>query len=355
MQPDLREYLLKKAAIALLIIMVITIPVAYLIPVAENAYYAKKEAILTQQNREREKLLSMSGTELIENANETTEGYTLKEQTIEFKLPLGCKGENVKVEEDQKSRQCVVSLPYADENYFLDRTVTGDTSVLKDASYEYVDRVGYLTLSLDRVYEYFTEYSSDTFTISFKTPKQLYDKIVLVDAGSGGNDTGVNKYNIDEKNINLDICLKLKELLQDVNGVGFYYTRLDDETITDEERYEFAKDIEADLVVSIQMNHTPSGMMSTINGTQVAYKEDSEESKALAEEIKDSIVADLFTSDKGVKPFADDDIWKDYSGMAIIVKPGFMTNTGDLELLSTDGARHAVAADIYKAVAALYE
>lgn len=350
MQPDLRSKLLKKAAIYLSILTVCLFGISYLIPVASLTLARQKEAFIREKNREQEKLLAMSGTELIDYANETVQGITVTERKVDFDLPLGCKGENVKIEADMRSKTVKVSLPYADENYFLDRTVTGDVSILSDASYEYADRVGTVTLVTDKMYECITDYNDETFSVTFKTPKEFYDKVILIDAASGGSDSGVEKYNIDGKNINLDICLKLKNALDELSGVGVYYTRLSDDTVDDATRIEYASDIEADLVVSVQMNHTPSGKISTINGTQVLYMDGDEAALELATNIKDALVDTLDTSDKGVKTLTEDDVWVDCTSPVVVVKPGFMTNTKDLELLSMEESRAEVADILYEQI-----
>ncbi len=347
MQPDLRGHILKKAAVYLGIMAVFSVLLMYFIPVAEDTFAKKKEEILTAQNREREKLLSMSGIELIDYANDTVEDVSVKEQTLRFDLPLGCKGESVKVEHNLREEICTISFKYADENYFLDRTVTGDTSVLSDVNYEYADKVGTLTLRMSDMYECFTDYDEEAFYLTFKKPTEIYDKIVFIDAGNGGDDTGVEKYNIDEKNINLDICLKLKDLLKDVEDTGFYFSRLGDETLSEEEREAYAKGVGADIIISVRMNHTPSGMLSTINGTSVSYNEVGDSTQTIAETLKTSIIESLGTSDKGVHTLDDDDGWEDMDIPVLVIKPGFMNNTGDLEIMSTEEARVNVANAIF--------
>jgi len=44
------------------------------------------------------------------------------------------------------------------------------------------------------------------------TPHEVYDKVVVIDAGHGGRAVGANKQGINEKDIDLAIVLKLKEI-----------------------------------------------------------------------------------------------------------------------------------------------
>ena len=60
----------------------------------------------------------------------------------------------------------------------------------------------------------------------------MYDRILVIDAGHGGLDSGaVSKDGrIYEKNLNLGIILALKELL-DKENIKVYYTRIQDNKV----------------------------------------------------------------------------------------------------------------------------
>lgn len=45
------------------------------------------------------------------------------------------------------------------------------------------------------------------------TPQEVYDKVVVIDAGHGGRAPGANKQGVNEKEIDLDIVLQLKRYL----------------------------------------------------------------------------------------------------------------------------------------------
>ena len=65
------------------------------------------------------------------------------------------------------------------------------------------------------------------------TPHEVYDKVVVIDAGHGGRAVGANKQGINEKDIDLAIVLKLKEIFDNSDqNIGVYYTRTDDSNPT---------------------------------------------------------------------------------------------------------------------------
>ncbi|TAN21568.1 MAG: N-acetylmuramoyl-L-alanine amidase [Acidobacteria bacterium] len=84
-------------------------------------------------------------------------------------------------------------------------------------------------------------------------------KTVVLDAGHGGHDTGtIGRGGLDEKNIVLDVTLRLGKLLRQRLGLNVVYTRTTDVFIPLQERTAIANAAHADLFVSIHANSGPS-------------------------------------------------------------------------------------------------
>lgn len=93
--------------------------------------------------------------------------------------------------------------------------------------------------------------------IAQKGNQQL--KTVVLDAGHGGKDIGTPHYLLskDEKDIALDIVLKLGEILKDsMPDLKVLYTRKTDVFIPLQERHEIANKANADLFISVHVNAT---------------------------------------------------------------------------------------------------
>lgn len=79
-------------------------------------------------------------------------------------------------------------------------------------------------------------------------------KLIVIDPGHGGIDPGApGLNNLQEKDINLDISIKLKEVLEN-NGFRVKLTRNTDAYVDLKERAIIANEVEADLFLSIHMN-----------------------------------------------------------------------------------------------------
>jgi len=78
---------------------------------------------------------------------------------------------------------------------------------------------------------------------------------VVLDPGHGGTDPGAvnKKYNLKEKEQNLDVANRLKTLLQN-DGCTVYMTRTTDKALSNNDRYTYANTTGADVLVSVHMN-----------------------------------------------------------------------------------------------------
>lgn len=77
----------------------------------------------------------------------------------------------------------------------------------------------------------------NSLKVSLKNPKDVYDKIIVVDPAHGGMDFGVNNGVVLEKDITLKICEKIEELSLNSNKFKVYLTRSSDDYIKDAESF----------------------------------------------------------------------------------------------------------------------
>ena len=93
------------------------------------------------------------------------------------------------------------------------------------------------------------------------------DFIVVIDPGHGGRDPGAIGKRGKEKNINLNVALKLGKLIQDnCKDVSIVYTRDKDTFVGLDRRAQIANNAKADLFISIHTNSVARGR--TVRGTE---------------------------------------------------------------------------------------
>lgn len=183
---------------------------------------------------------------------------------------------------------------------------------------------------------------------------------LVIDAGHGGEDGGaVSSDGTMEKDINLDIALRLQKLLV-LSGCDVTLTRDGDKAIYEEgadslkskkvsdmkKRLSIFNEDPEQTVISIHQNKFPQTQYS---GTQVFYSGQTQESNLLAESIKASVVGMLQPQNTRETKKADKNIYLLYNAKvpAVIVECGFLSNNEELARLKTEEYRQEMAFAIY--------
>jgi len=178
-------------------------------------------------------------------------------------------------------------------------------------------------------------------------------RVVVVDAGHGGRDPGMVSGKVDEKDINLQIALKLQAHLE-LGGATVIVTRLDDTSLSKSKsgdmaaRRLIANTSHADIFVSIHQNSYGS---SSVHGAQTFYFDDSNNSQKLAEAIQQQLIA---FADRGnrFKARANTNyfVLKQTEMPAVLVECGFLTNYNEKARLQTDAYQEKIAWAIYMGI-----
>jgi N-acetylmuramoyl-L-alanine amidase len=93
---------------------------------------------------------------------------------------------------------------------------------------------------------------------------------IVIDPGHGGHDTGtIGPSGLTEKELVLDVALRLGKLLEDHLGAEVIYTRQDDAFVPLETRTAIANQAQADLFISIHANSSPRNR--AVRGVETYY------------------------------------------------------------------------------------
>jgi len=105
-------------------------------------------------------------------------------------------------------------------------------------------------------------------------------KKVVIDPGHGGRDEGtVGPNGLKEKDLVLDVALRLGKLIEERLGVRVIYTRSDDTFVSLEQRTEIANQTSGDLFLSIHANSSPAA--AQVSGVETYFLNFSESRNAL--------------------------------------------------------------------------
>lgn len=216
-----------------------------------------------------------------------------------------------------------------------------------------------IQLQLDHVYVHIIYEDDYYYYIDLKRPKEVYDKIIVIDAGHGGRDPGaLSKDELTyEKTINLKVLLELKKILDD-KDIKAYYTRTLDDRLFLRQRVTLANDVDSDMFISIHCNS--NGHSSKINGMEILYynyEHKGVASKKMAKLFSEEIAGASALKNNGILQMKNDDVFILHHATvpAILVETGYMSNKNDLEYLLTEAGQIAIAEGIYKGIIRAYE
>jgi N-acetylmuramoyl-L-alanine amidase len=223
----------------------------------------------------------------------------------------------------------------------------------------------------------------------------IYKKIVVIDAGHGGEDTGAVGKHSKEKDIVLSIALKVgKYIEQNMPDVKVIYTRKTDIFIPLHERAMVANNNNADLFVSIHANSNPNtkpygtetfamGLHKTKGNLEVAKKENSvivfekdystkyegfdpnsaesyivfslmqnaylKQSLELASYVQNEFKNRAKRKDRGVKQAGFLVLWHT-SMPSVLIETGFVSNEKEEAYLMSRQGQDYLASAIYRAI-----
>ena len=184
-------------------------------------------------------------------------------------------------------------------------------------------------------------------------------KVIVVDAGHGGIDPGANRPGVLEKDINLEIVLVLKDMLNQ-NGAKVVLSRQTDVELSPEcdnekvkgryhrdlaARVEMVEESDADLFISIHANAAPKAQR---RGTEVFYSAKSETSKSLANSIQTELCKVTQTS--RTAKVADYFVLRRNKIPAVLVEVGYITNMEERLLLQSPEYQRKIAEAIAKGI-----
>ncbi len=218
--------------------------------------------------------------------------------------------------------------------------------------------------------------------------------VVVIDAGHGGKDPGTKGAYTAEKDIALNIALKVGEYIQkNVPGVKVVYTRKDDRYLGLDERAAIANKNKADLFICIHANANPNnkafgtetfvmGLSKEQKNFEVAKRENSvilmdenyEEryegfdptspesyilfeltqsayqvsSLNFAQKVENQFKSRVGRNSRGVKQDAFWVLWST-AMPSVLIETGFLSNSQEEKFLASQEGQELIASGIYRA------
>ena len=179
------------------------------------------------------------------------------------------------------------------------------------------------------------------------------EMVVVVDSGHGGSDPGkVGINGAIEKDVNLKIAIKLKNLLEE-QGIKVIMTREDENGLADSKVEDLKKRVSIInqekplLAVSIHQN---SYQGESIHGAQVFYFTHSQEGEKAAKIIQEALLEADSENNRSAKANDTYYMLKKTEVPVVIVECGFLSNQKEADLLVTEEYQQKVAEAVAKGI-----
>ncbi len=204
-----------------------------------------------------------------------------------------------------------------------------------------------LEIGLNYLLNYDIEISSNQrqLIVSFH-PSPLFNKAIVIDPGHGGPDNGASgKKGTLEKEINLGVSLRLKDLLEEA-GANVVLTRFDDTFISLYERAFCANFLMADFFISI---HTNSHPKPEIQGIEIFYYPNHPQSWPLATKILEAIVQLTGLKKLAVKT-ENFVVIRETQMAGVLLELGFLSNLQEEQILRSDHFKDNAAQGVFQGI-----
>lgn len=202
--------------------------------------------------------------------------------------------------------------------------------------------------------------AAETFAIP------LSGKVIIIDPGHGGMDSGAVANGAVEKEINLKISQVLQKYIEEGGGCAILTRTEDTDTANPDrgngisrktsdlkERKQDIADYKADMFVSVHMNKF---QQPQYKGAQVFYTSESGESKRLGETLQQALKDVLNDGNTRLAKPSGDKIFvlKNNTVPSALVECGFLSNPQEAEQLMNDDYRRKIAWGIYVGIARFF-
>lgn len=203
---------------------------------------------------------------------------------------------------------------------------------------------------MDDIYGYRIYEDEQFIYIDCCEPKEVYDSILVLDAGHGGKDTGTPAISgtWEEKDYNLDFVQKIEENW-DMENCKLYLTRWEDSQISLSSRVDFANKVEADWFVSIHCNGTDEFEGT---GLEALYKTNAykKQSKEMAQLCMKELKKETGFVNRGLLDGQNIYIVRNAQMPMILLEMGFLSDEDNLSYMKKETNRDKMAKAVCRAL-----
>ena len=268
---------------------------------------------------------------------------------VTIPLPENVGESDITIQNNPYEKTVWISINNVSEDYYHKNLFSGEMDNIESIRYGYEDGLVRIVLNAADIFEPRTEFEDHRMYLRLVSPHDIYEHVVVIDPGHGGEHQGSAVYGIKENDIVDGVTERLKNIDMP-SGIGIYYTRAAGEGAENEDRLHIAETVSADLLVSIHTN--ADSMSRTTTGSGAATLS------------ANSAIGDLFGRNvseatgleyAGVQDGSNMTILKDAKMPSVLVELGYITNKKEAMQMATEEFQSSAAEAIAKSITEYFE
>lgn len=316
----------------------------------DNLGYAEDGGVGAKEDITSSNAMNVNGAKalLFDNSNENSEYLCIP-------LPEKTNAEDISIENHYMDAILYVVIKGNDFDFYEKNSLSGNQKTISEGYLEKDDKSVRLKFHMKDLYEYKTILENNSLYISFFSPRELYDRIIVIDPSCGGADNGADANGLTEKDITLRVAQKLKAMM-DETDIKVYYTRMDDVNPSREARIAIANKTRADAFIKLEINEDED---TSVYGVTATYNDEyfipGFGNVQLADLIEKSVVTSISGKALGLVK-ADKDAYeiKNSTVPSVALKMGCISNHQEAILLDREDYIARLADGIYNGIMQMY-
>ncbi|MBO5552133.1 MAG: N-acetylmuramoyl-L-alanine amidase [Lachnospiraceae bacterium] len=251
------------------------------------------------------------------------------EASLAIPLEYNIEMDKINVEEDKAASFIEITIPVRENNYYYKNELTGSQKGIADISYNYSDGYAEFDIKMDGFYISVLHLTPKYLYLELNTPYELYGHTFIIDAAHGGDDIGDSAYGVREKDVSLGIAKAIEGFANADGTGGIYYTRSQDENVSEESRAKLIALLKPDYVISVHTNADGNTRITNGIGAVVNNPDDVAEVKKLV----NVIASETGQQDLGVRIDTDEE---NPEAHTINLYMGYITNKAEALQMNTE-------------------
>ncbi|MDD3368744.1 MAG: N-acetylmuramoyl-L-alanine amidase [Lachnospiraceae bacterium] len=251
------------------------------------------------------------------------------------------KAEDVTIENHYMDHELWIEIQGLESGFFPTHEITGDATHVSDGRFTSKNGSFCLKFQLTDIYEYRSILEKNQLYIEFVHPKDMYERIVVIDPSAD--------------DVSLEVAEKLRNSLNQTD-IRAYFVRQDKTAADVEQTMELVEKTGADLYIKLGvLEHTDTAKYGVVSYYDPDYFIPQFGNQELADLLERNVVTVLREKANGILPCEENSILRKLKIPSADLRLGYMSNRKEAELLQEESYQKLAAEGIMTALQSYYQ